>query len=181
MNALMIVGSRDPHGRTAQTAAAVAEGLAEKGFACETVFLVEKDIRRCRQCNDDGWGPCRNESYCVIDDDFAELLQRMQAADVLVFATPVYMAEPSESMKTFGDRLRRVSWPEPEKVHLKNKPALGICVAGGGGGGAIRCCGILDGILQTSGFDVVDMVPVRRQNMELKLNLLRITGSYLAK
>jgi hypothetical protein len=30
------------------------------------------------------------------------------------------------------------------------------------------------------GFDVVDMIPVRRQNLEFKLPLLELTGEWLA-
>ena len=35
-------------------------------------------------------------------------------------------------------------------------------------------------ILTTCGFDVLDVVPVRRQNMELKVQVLGITGRWLA-
>ena len=35
-------------------------------------------------------------------------------------------------------------------------------------------------VLATCGFDVVDMVPVRRQNLTLKLDALRTIGQWLA-
>jgi hypothetical protein len=53
-------------------------------------------------------------------------------------------------------------------------------MAGGGGGGAPRCAASLEGVLRTCGFDVVDMIPVRRQNLDLKLDVLRTTGKWLA-
>ena len=33
---------------------------------------------------------------------------------------------------------------------------------------------------QTCGFDVVDMIPVRRQNIENKIPMLELTGKWLA-
>ncbi len=42
------------------------------------------------------------------------------------------------------------------------------------------CCVSLERVLQTCGFDVVDMIPVRRQNFEHKLAVLELTGKWLA-
>jgi hypothetical protein len=53
-------------------------------------------------------------------------------------------------------------------------------MAGGGGGGAPYSCVILERYLPECGFDVVDMIPIRRQNFEFKLNILPFTGEWLA-
>ena len=60
------------------------------------------------------------------------------------------------------------------------KPVVGVCVAGGGGGGAGKCAASLESILQTGGFNVVDMVPVRRQNLWAKLEMLSAVCKWLA-
>ena len=52
-------------------------------------------------------------------------------------------------------------------------------MAGGGGGGAPACSAELVRILQTCGFDVLDMVAVRRQNLDLKTQVLELTGRWL--
>ena len=39
---------------------------------------------------------------------------------------------------------------------------------------------LLEYALMTCGFDVVDMVPARRQNLDMKLDVLRIVGRWLA-
>jgi multimeric flavodoxin WrbA len=116
----------------------------------------------------------------VIEDDFAEIVSQMRSADAAVFATPVYFGDLSESLRGFLDRLRRVSRHEVGREGLTEKPAVGICVAGGGGGGGPTCTVSLDKVLRTIGFDVVDLVPVRRQNLDLKVTLLRTTGKWLA-
>ena len=70
---------------------------------------------------------------------------------------------------------------ESGKEKISDKPAVGICVAGGGGGGAPACAVSLENCLSRCGFDVVDMIPVRRQNLDMKLTILKATGTWLAK
>lgn len=177
---LVISGSRNPNGQTARAAKALVEGITAKGGKGEVVFLPEMKLEHCRQCDQSGWGLCRTEGRCAIDDDFAGLMDKMRKADALVFATPVYFSDLSESMRTFLDRVRRTCWPEAGKDGIAGKPAIGICVAGGGGGGAPSCCAILERVLGTCGFDVIDMVPARRQNLDMKLEVLKTVGEFLA-
>ena len=49
----------------------------------------------------------------------------------------------------------------------------------GGGGGAPACTASLEKYLSRCGFDVVDMMPIRRQNLDMKLGILRDTGKWL--
>jgi len=180
MKAIVISGSRNEQGQTARAAGALVEGLREAGADAETVFLPRMKVERCRQCDAAGWGTCRSEGRCVIEDDFAALAERLRAADVAVFANPVYFSDLSESLRAFLDRLRRITRHEAGQQGLTGKPAIGICVAGGGGGGAPACAASLEKVLATCGFDVVDMVPARRQNLPMKLDVLRVTGKWLA-
>ena len=180
MNVVMILGSRNPKGQTAQAAEAFLGGLGGKAGSSEQFFLPEMKIERCRQCDDNGWGTCRSEGRCVIDDDFASLVEKIGSADAVAFANPVYFGDLSESLRAFLDRLRRTSRNESGKKALEDKPAMGICVAGGGGGGAPACAVSLEKVLSTCGFDVVDMVPVRRQNLQMKLSVLKLAAQNLS-
>lgn len=179
MKVMMISGSRNTAGRTAQCAQAIAKGLAQAGAASELVFLPAMKIERCRQCEADGWGICRREGRCVISDDFAGLLEKMKAADAVVFANPVYFRDLSDSMRSFLDRVRRLKFMQPDRP-MEGKPAVGVCLAGGSGNFAPSAGYILDTVLQMCGFDVVDMVNVRRQNLDIKLPMLEATGRWLA-
>ncbi len=181
MNALIISGSRDPEGRTAQATAALAMGLEDESAVCETVFLPTLDIERCRQCDDDGWGECRAQGHCVIEDDFARTVAAIRAADFVAFATPVYYGDLSESLRAFLDRLRRIRTHENGEHGVAGTPVVGVCVAGGGGGGGPKCTVSLESVLHTIGFDVLDLVPARRQNLDLKLDVLRATGRWVAR
>lgn len=180
MNVIMISGSRNPQGQTARAAGAILEGAESGGASVESVFLPTLVIKRCRQCKDDGWGTCREQGHCVIRDGFATTVDALRAADAVVFATPVYFSDLSESLKTFLDRLRRTCMHEDGLVGLEGKPTVGVCVAGGGGGGAPECCVNLGKVLSTCRFDVLDLIPVRRQNLEAKLSGLRASGQWLA-
>jgi multimeric flavodoxin WrbA len=177
---VVLVGSRNARGQTARAAAALVEGAESAGAKAQTRLLPGLRIERCRQCNDDGWGLCRAEGRCVVADDLAGLVEELRAADAVVFATPVYFGDLAESMRAFLERLRRVTRNDTAKGGIAGKRVVGISVAGGGGGGAPSCSVSLERILATIGFDVVDMVPARRQNLPHKLDVLRLTGAWLA-
>jgi multimeric flavodoxin WrbA len=116
----------------------------------------------------------------VIEDDLASIVDQIRGADAIVFANPVYFGDLSESMRAFTDRLRRICRVEESRQGIVGKPTIGVCVAGGGGGGAPSCTVSLEKVLRTCGFDVVDMVPARRQNLDHKIEILRTTGRWLA-
>jgi len=178
---MVVLGSRNPEGQTARAADALLEGFTEAGGTGERIFLPAISIERCRQCDARGWGTCRSEGQCVIEDDLATVVDQIREADVAAFATPVYFGDQSESMRALTDRVRRITCHETGRAGLTDKRAVGICVAGGGGGGAPSCTVSLEKVLRTCGFDVVDMVPVRRQNLEVKCDVLRLTGKWLAE
>ncbi len=180
MKVVGILGSRNPEGQTARAAGSLLDAMAGRGVEVKRAFLPAMKIERCRQCDQAGWGLCRAEGRCVIEDDFAPLVAQIRSADAAIFATPVYFGDLSESIRAFLDRLRRICRHADGKKGIEGKPAIGICVAGGGGGGAPACAVSLEKVLGTCGFDLVDMVPVRRQNLELKLHVLRLAAEALA-
>ncbi|MBN2239781.1 MAG: flavodoxin family protein [Dehalococcoidales bacterium] len=179
MKILLLSGSKNREGRTVGCLKAIADGAEKAGAETETVVLTELKLSHCRQCEADGWGACRREGYCVVDDDFQEIVDKITESDVVVFATPVYFRDLSESMKSLLDRLRRTT-AFREGASTQGKIAVGVCLAGGGGGGSVQASMNLESTLQMCRFDVVDMIPVRRQNYEYKLPVLRLTGEWLA-
>jgi multimeric flavodoxin WrbA len=191
MQILILSGSRNRQGQTARAVNAICKGIADAGAKSETLFLTELNLERCRQCNDDGWGICRSEGRCIIEDDFASIVEKMNAADALVFANPVYFGDLCESMRGFLDRYRRIRFedvfrssnrrlPGQPPIVQGGTPAVGYCYAGGSGNGTTSCAANMERILQTCGFDVVDMIPARRQNLQMKLPLLESVGKWLA-
>lgn len=101
MNLLAISGSRNHKGQTARLINAVCKGFGQAGGTTESIFLPDLKLERCRQCDIDGWGPCRRTQKCVIKDDFSAIKKKIKAADVVLFANPVYFGDLAESMRTF--------------------------------------------------------------------------------
>lgn len=184
MNVLIISGSRNREGQTARCIKAVQQGVADGKGKSEVIFLPELKLERCRQCDPDGWGLCRKEGRCIIDDDLASIIGKIKATDVLVFANPVYFGDLCESMRVFLDRFRRTLFkpgaaPRPGFPMGGGTPAIGISFAGGSGNGTVSSSATLERVLQTCGFDVVDMIQVRRQNIDVKIPMLEMTGKWL--
>jgi NAD(P)H-dependent FMN reductase len=186
MPIVILSGSRNRKGQTARAIKAIQKGIAEAKGKSEAIFLPEMKLECCRQCEADGWGLCRKEGRCVIEDDFASIAEKVKKADVVVFANPVYFGDLCESMRTFLDRFRRTRFMRPGAAPpgpfpgTGGTPAIGLCFAGGSGNGTVSCAFFLERALQMCGFDIVDMIPVRRQNIDTKLPMLELTGKWLA-
>jgi multimeric flavodoxin WrbA len=76
-----------------------AKGVAEAGNDVEKISLADKNIGFCKGCL-----ACQKTKRCVIRDDADAIEQKMEQADVLVFATPIYYYEMCGQMKTMLDR-----------------------------------------------------------------------------
>ncbi len=180
MKILAIQTSPNHEGLTATCARQVLHGARQAGAEVELVHLCDLDIQRCRQC-EDGWGACRSEGCCVIEDDFPAVREKLWAADALVLSTPVYYGDLSESCKAFLDRLRRCEAPRAEANKLRGKPVLGIAAAGGGGGGTVTCMFTLERTFSHIGMEVFDLLPVKRRTKEYVLPALEGAGEALAR
>lgn len=98
-NVLIISTSPRKGGNSESLALEFAKGAEEAGNKVETVFFREKNIGFCKGCL-----ACTKTNRCVTKDDAAELVEKMMAADVIAFATPIYYYEMSGQMKTLLDR-----------------------------------------------------------------------------
>lgn len=76
------------------------KGAAESGNDVEKINVGSKKIGYCRACYYcEGHG-----GECAIKDDMAEILEKMIAADVIVFASPVYFYSIAAQLKALIDR-----------------------------------------------------------------------------
>lgn len=94
------------------------KGATEAGNKVEKIFLRDKKINFCLGC-----GVCNDTHKCVQKDDMAEINDKMVAADVIVFATPVYFYAMNGQMKTFIDRC------VPRYTEMSNKNVYYIITA----------------------------------------------------
>ena len=98
-NILIISGGGRPNGNTAQLIAAFKRGAEEAGHAVELVSLLKTEVRGCLGCN-----ACRYGKPCVQKDGFNELAPRIKAADLVVFASPLYFWTVSARLKALVER-----------------------------------------------------------------------------
>ena len=177
MKIVALQSSPRKDGLTASLAEAVLGGYEEKGGDVELIHLNHMDIKTCIAC-EDGWGICRDGS-CILKDDFEDIRKKIAGADAVIFATPVYWHDLSESAKAFLDRLRRVE-AFSGRGTCEGKKAIGISAAGGSGNGAVKALLNLEDYLRRVGFEVFDLVPVTRVTRDQKLSMLFDAGRRLA-
>jgi multimeric flavodoxin WrbA len=102
MKILEINGSpRGEQGNTQVLAGEFLHGAREAGAETEVVYLKDKKIEHCTGCLD-----CmlKTPGVCRHHDDMSDLLLRVREADLLVYATPLYIYNVSGLMKDFMDR-----------------------------------------------------------------------------
>ncbi len=96
---LGIIGSPRKNGNTQILVERLLEGARAGGADTEMLPLAGLAIREC-----DGCYACWRGKPCSKQDDMNPLFERIAAADVLVFGTPVYWYGPTALMKAFIDR-----------------------------------------------------------------------------
>lgn len=96
---LVISTSLRPTSNSDALAEAFAEGAASVGHKVEKLTLRGKNIAFCRGCM-----ACGKLGHCAISDDAIAMAEKIKAADVVCFATPVYYYGMSGQMKTLLDR-----------------------------------------------------------------------------
>ena len=98
-NVLIISTSLRKNSNSHLLAEEFKKGAEEVGNSVEIVSLKDKNIAFCRGCF-----ACQKIGRCVIKDDAIEVVDKMEKADVIVWATPIYYYEMSGQMKTLIDR-----------------------------------------------------------------------------
>lgn len=177
MRCIAIQTSPNLNGLTANLAKAVLRGVKAKGGEIELIQLNALHIKPCIACGN-GWGKCRDEGICILDDDFEGLRKRLIEADAVCFATPVYWHDLSESAKIFLDRLRRCEVFSGMKS-FAGKTVIGITSAGGSGRGAVRALYLLEDYLRRLGFEIFDLVSVTQVSKNHKIEMLEKVGELL--
>jgi len=180
MKVLAIQSSPNEDGLTSRLAQAVLRGASEMEAEVELLHLNRLNVAVCQACND-GWGTCRSEGMCVQKDDLEVVREKVAGADALVFSTPVYFEDLSESAKCLFDRWRRCEVTNREESPLNGIWAVGIAAAGGSGGGAVTALRNLEGVLRWLRFSIFDLVPVTQRSKVHKLAMLEHAGRRLTE
>jgi NAD(P)H-dependent FMN reductase len=102
MNILALNGSPRRKGNTSHLLSEFFRGAREAGARAEELRAEELNLKYCRGCL-----RCNVLKRCSLtNDDWPELSAKILAADVLVFASPVYFHHLSAPLKKILDRFR---------------------------------------------------------------------------
>jgi multimeric flavodoxin WrbA len=77
------------------------DGAAAAGAETETIYLAKRKINYCTGCFN-CW--LVHPGRCIHQDDMPEILHKIKYAEVLVYASPVYVDGFTAQMKTMMDR-----------------------------------------------------------------------------
>jgi multimeric flavodoxin WrbA len=99
-----------------------------EGVSWEIVTLTRAGVQDCIHCN---WCLRKQEGErrCAQDDAMTAMYPRVEAADVLIFASPVYFGRLSGYLASFIDRLRPYVHGNVSRGMLRNKVGGSIAVA----------------------------------------------------
>jgi multimeric flavodoxin WrbA len=104
------------------------EMAVEKGIETETVSLANMEIKNCIHCNF-CLGKQKAGKYCSLKDDAQSIFEKMEGADIIVLASPVYFMRTSGMMATFIDRLRVFIFGKTAGGKLRNKIGISAAVS----------------------------------------------------
>lgn len=100
MKVLMINGSPHANGNTALALGEMIAVFENEGVEVDYLQVGNLDVRGCQGC-----GACFKVGKCVIDDIVNDLAPRLEAADGVVLASPVYYAAANGTLVAILNRL----------------------------------------------------------------------------
>jgi multimeric flavodoxin WrbA len=121
MQILTLVGSPRKGGNTDILTDVILDSARRNGHDTKKIYLYDHRIGPCIDCR-----ACKKgNNFCVIPDGMMALYPLIEAADVLVFGSPVYWCGPTGTMKQVFDRFR----PYFVNGLLKGKKAILVAPA----------------------------------------------------
>ena len=122
-NVIGIVGSYRKHGVIDTVVSEILEAAAQKGVHTEKIYLQDQHIEFCTNCRHCLQVPDRGE--CLLKDDMASLLDRIEAADALVLGAPVNFGDINALTRKFLERTVCYGywpWNSPAPIRSSAKP-----------------------------------------------------------
>jgi len=143
MKGLLLQGSPRKGGNTDILLRHVKQGMEEAGCSAELIALSDLKISPCQSC-----GGCTKTGKCIIQDDMQPLYRKIDEADFLVIASPIYFYALTAQTKIFIDRIqamwsRKYILHETVECHSSKRCGYLISVA------ASRGAKLFDGAIMT--------------------------------
>ena len=107
-NILVVQGGGRAKGNTAQLVDSFIKGATEAGHTVEKINQNQTEVKGCIGCN-----ACRYGKPCVQKDGFNDLVPKIKAADLIVFASPLLFWTLSSKIKAFIERFYCIAEEDP--------------------------------------------------------------------
>ena len=107
-NILVVQGGGRAKGNTAQLVDSFIKGATEAGHTVQKINLNQTEVKGCIGCN-----ACRYGKPCVQKDGFNDLVPKIKAADLIVFASPLLFWTLSSKIKAFIERFYCIAEEDP--------------------------------------------------------------------
>ena len=114
MKIVLLLGSPNRQGSSRLLAESFRQGAEEAGHTVELIDAAHSSIHPCTGCI-----RCGYDGSCVQKDDVEAIREKILAADMLVFATPLYYYGMSAQLKTMIDRFCAFN-SSLQRKHLKS-------------------------------------------------------------
>jgi len=116
MKVLGLFGSPRKGGNTELLLEEALKGATEEGAGVERIHLGDLNIIPCKECL-----ACFKDGNCIILDDMGKIYPKLLEADIILFASPIFLLRSHGLAKALVDRCQAL-WAR--KYRLKD-PSLG--------------------------------------------------------
>jgi multimeric flavodoxin WrbA len=107
-----IVGTYRKAGVTDTAVDEILKAAQAAGIQTSKIYLIDKNIEFCTNCRTCTQQPGPTRGACPLNDDMAEILDRLDATDALVIASPVNFFNITAVTRKFLERLLVYTyWP----------------------------------------------------------------------
>ncbi len=105
MKVIAFNGSPRKKWNTAMLLEKALEGAASQGAETELIHLYDLNFKGCMSCFGCKIKDGKSYGKCVVKDDLAPILKKVEDADAIIFGSPVYYGTASGEMRSFMERL----------------------------------------------------------------------------
>ncbi|MFH2137521.1 MAG: flavodoxin family protein [Candidatus Omnitrophota bacterium] len=129
LSVLGILGSPRIGGNSDILLERALEGAQESGASAEKIILNSLNIAPCQACEE-----LEDNTGCIVEDDMQDIYAKVQQADVIIIASPIYFGSLSSQTKIMIDRFQcwwRLKNILNSPIDSKKKQGAFICVQAG--------------------------------------------------
>ncbi len=171
MRVLGLVGSPRKDSNTDLVVSRILDGAAANNHAVEKLYLYGLDLKPCMDCR-----ACKQGNYrCILNDDMQQIYPKLEAADVIIFGTPLYWYGPTAQMKLLIDRLR----PFIASKKLKGKKAVLVVPSEEGAQACTHIVGMFDSSFSYLEITIMGKIlPTASERAEVKNQPQTLTDAF---